>query len=66
MTYITNENVEKFIILVNILSLLFFLGDIPKRYLSLEDGDEEQSNFGTKLKNLYKGKKTTEKDFFKK
>ena len=38
-----------------------FLRDIHEGYLSLEDGDEERNNFAAKLKNLDKGKKTTEK-----
>ena len=37
--------------------LITFLRDIHEGYSSLEDGDEERSNFATKLKNLDKGKK---------
>ena len=44
MSYIINQNVEKFAILVNILYLLFFfLRNIRERYLSLKDADNEQS-----------------------
>ena len=48
MGYIINQNVEKFLIL-NILCLLFFLRDIHEGQLSLEDTDEKQSNFASKL-----------------
>ena len=60
ISYIINRNVEKFIILVNILYLLF-LRDIHEEYLSLKDADDEQSNFLAKLKNLNKGKKSIER-----
>ena len=46
MGYIINQNIEKFIISVTMLYLLF-LRDIHEGYLSLEDGDDEQSNFAT-------------------
>ena len=46
MIYIINQNVQKFIILVNICHLLF-LRNIHEGHLSLEDADEEQSNFAT-------------------
>ena len=42
MSYITNQNVEKF---------------MHEGYFSLEDVDEEHSNFTCKLQNLDKGKK---------
>ena len=34
-----------------------FLRDVHEGYLSLEEADDEQSNFAAKLKNLDKGKK---------
>ena len=37
---------------------------IREGHLSLEDADDEQSNFEVKLKNLDKGKKTIERQFF--
>ena len=40
-----------------------FLRDIHERHLSWKDADDEQSNFAAKLKNLDKGKKTTEREF---
>ena len=66
----TNElnyksNIEKFIVLVNILYLLLFLRDIHKRYLSLEDAVVEQSNFEAKFKNLDASKKQLKRTFFK-
>ena len=54
---IMSKNLEQFIILVNITYLLFFFRDIHKEYLSMEVGDDEQSNFAAKIKNLDKGKK---------
>ena len=41
-----------------------FLRDTHEEHLSLEDADDEQSNFAVKLKHLGKGKKTIEKAFF--
>ena len=38
-----------------------FLRDIDEVYLSLKDADNEQRNCAAKIKNLNKGKKTTEK-----
>ena len=64
MGYIINQNVEKFLIL-NIFCLLFFLRDIHEGQLSLEDTDEKQSNFASKLQNLSKSKKAIEKEFLK-
>ena len=66
----TNElnyksNIEKFIVLVNILYLLLFLRDIHKRYLSLEDAVVEQSNFEAKFKNLDASKKQLKRTFLK-
>ena len=52
-----NQNVENFIILINILYLLFFLRDMYEGNLSLKDADDEQSKFIAKLKNLDKGRK---------
>ena len=46
---------EKFIILVNIFYLLFFKDIYIKEYLSLEDANDELSNFAAKSKNLDKG-----------
>ena len=63
MSYIINQNVEKFIILMNILCL-FFLRDIHEGHLSLEDADDKQSNFAAKLKNLYKVIKTIQREVF--
>ena len=57
MSSIINQNVENFIILINILYLLFFLRDMYEGNLSLKDADDEQSKFITKLKNLDKGRK---------
>ena len=45
---------------------IVFLRDIHEWHLSFKDGVDEQSNVVAKLKNFDKGKKTTEKDFFKK
>ena len=39
--YNVNQNAEKFIILLNILCLLFFIKDIHERYLSLKDADDD-------------------------
>ena len=39
---------------MNILCVFFFLRDIQKEYLSLEDADDEQRNFAAKLKNAKK------------
>ena len=52
MSSIINQNVENFIILINILYLLFFLRDMYEGNLSLKDADDEQSKFIAKLKNL--------------
>ena len=38
---------------------IVFLRDIHKEYLSLEDADDDQSNFAAKLKGLDKLKKRT-------
>ena len=57
MSSIINQNVENFIILINILYLLLFLRDMYEANLSLKDADDEQSKFTTKLKNLDKGRK---------
>ena len=57
MSSIINQNVENFIILINILYLLFFLRDMYEGNLSLKDADDEQSKFIAKLKNLDKGRK---------
>ena len=48
---------------MNILCL-FFLRDIHEGHLSLEDADDEQSNFAAKLKNLYKVIKTIQREVF--
>ena len=45
MAQIINQNVEKLLILENIYYLLVF-----KRYLSLEDANNEQSIFATQLR----------------
>ena len=45
---------------------LFFLRDVHEQHLSLEDADERQSNFATKVNNLDNGKKQFKKSFFKK
>ena len=42
-----------------------FLRDIDEGQLSLEDTDEKQSNFASKLQKLSKSKKAIEKDFSK-
>ena len=42
-----------------------FFRDTHEVRLPLEDADEEQSIFDSKLKNLGKGKKTIQKKFFK-
>ena len=52
MSYIINQNVQKVIILVNILYLLF-LKDIQ------EELSNKQSKFANKLKNIYEGIKST-------
>ena len=44
MNYVINENIGKFVILVNILHR-FFLGDIHEEYFSSKDADDEQNNF---------------------
>ena len=44
MSSIINQNVENFIILINILYLLFFLRDMYEGNLSLKDADDEQAN----------------------
>ena len=54
MSYIKNENIEKFIIFRNIFCLLF-LRDIHEGQLPLEYTDDEKSNFAAKVKNLDKG-----------
>ena len=41
---------------------IVFLRDIHEGHLSLEDANDEQSNFAAKIKNLDKGKKTFKKD----
>ena len=53
-------------ILVNFHCILFFLRDIHEERLSLEDFDNEQSNFATKLKNFDKGIKAFEKEYLSK
>ena len=60
MIKIINQGVGKLIILVNI-NYLLFLKDIKERYLSLEDADNEQSNFVTEFMNLDKGRKQLRK-----
>ena len=42
-----------------------FLRDTHEEHLSLEDADDEQSNFAVKLKHLGKGKKQSRKRSFK-
>ena len=64
MSSIINQNVENFIILINILYLLFFLRDMYEGNLSLKDADDEQSKFIAKLKNLDKGRKRNWKNSF--
>ena len=44
MSYVINENIGKFIILVNILHR-FFLRVIHEEYFSLKDADDELNNF---------------------
>ena len=61
--YVINQKVEKFITLKNIFWILF-LRNIHEGHLSLNDADDEQSNFAAKLNNLDKGKKTIKKGFF--
>ena len=51
-------------ILVNFHCILFFLRDIHEERLSLEDFDNKQSNFATKLKNFDKGIKSILKKTF--
>ena len=63
MNYIINQKVETFIALMNITCLLF-LRHVHKGHLSLEDTDDEQSNFAAKKQNLDKGNKIREKYFF--
>ena len=43
---------------------IVFLRDIHEGHLSLKYGDDEQSNFVAKRKNLDKGKKQLKKSFF--
>ena len=43
---------------------IVFLKDMHEGHLSLKYGDDEHSNFVAKRKNLDKGKKTIEKEFF--
>ena len=50
MSHIINQNVKKFIILVNILYILFCKEINIRIYLSLKDVDDEQSNFATKFR----------------
>ena len=52
--------------MVNFHCILFFLRDIHEERLSLEDFDNEQSNFATKLKNFDKGIKAFEKEYLSK
>ena len=54
------------IIVINILCLLLFVRDINEGHLSLENSDDDQSNFAAKLKSLDEGKNTIEKWFLKK
>ena len=58
--WLINHKVEKAVILVNLLYLLFFLRDIHKENLSLKAADGEQSNFDGKLKNLDESQRTVE------
>ena len=62
---IKKKKFEKFIILVNILCVLFFLRDIHEGHLSLKDADDEQRIFAAKIKNLDKVKIQLNKTFFK-
>ena len=57
MSYIINQNVEK-------LFTYYFLRDIHEGYQSLDDADDEQSNFAAKLNSLDKGKKQLKNSFF--
>ena len=52
-----------FLIWTSILWLLF-LRDLWEGHLPLKYSDHEQSNFAAKIKNLEKGKKEIEKEFF--
>ena len=45
---------------------MLFVRDINEGHLSLENSDDDQSNFAAKLKSLDEGKNTIEKWFFKK
>ena len=63
MNFIINQNVEKFIILVNVFYLLF-LRDMCEGYVSLKDADDEQSNFANKLNKIIKGITSIEKSYF--
>ena len=54
---------KTFLIWTNILWLLF-LRDLREGHLPLKYSDHEQSNFAAKIKNLEKGKKEIEKEFF--
>ena len=49
---------------MNIIYLLLFK-IYTWRYLSLKEGDDEQSKFAAKSNNLDKGKKQLKKSFFK-
>ena len=51
ISYIINQNVKKFIILITFFAYCFFLRDVPEGHLSLEDADDDRSNFSAKLKN---------------
>ena len=57
MSYIIYQNVEK-------LFTYYFLRDIHEGYQSLDDADDEQSNFAAKLNSLDKGKKQLKNSFF--
>ena len=63
MNFIINQNVEKFIILVNVFYLLF-LRDMCEGYVSLKDADDKQSNFANKLNKIIKGITSIEKSYF--
>ena len=65
MIYIINKNVEQYNYNCNKYSLsIAFLRDINEGHLSLENADDDQSNFAAKLKSLDEGKNTIEKGFF--
>ena len=51
---------------MNFHCILFFLQDIHEERLSLEDFDNNQSKFATKLKNFDKGIKAFEKKYLSK